>query len=74
MQIGSIDRQDNGYMESVMQTLKSGEARQFELHTVNVDSWRTVASRQNKKAGYKKYSVIKSGRLGIMVIRHNAYE
>ena len=67
-------KQKDGYMASVMDTLKSGESRQFDLASVNVDSWRTVASRVNKKAGYKKYSVIKSGRLGIMVIKHNVYE
>lgn len=74
MQICSVDKQENGYMESVMHTLKSGESRTFDLASVNVDSWRTVASRENKKAGYKKYSIIKSGRLGIMVVKHNSYE
>lgn len=74
MQIRSLSKQENGYMESVMQTLKSGETRQFNLSSVNVSSWRTVASRVNKKSGYKKYSIIKSGRLGIMVIKCNPYE
>ena len=67
-------KQEDGYMESVMQTLKSGETREFRLSSVNVNSWRTVASRVNKRAGYRKYSIIKSGKLGIMVVKHNLYE
>ena len=65
---------DEGYMESVMMKLRSNTSKQFPLSEVNVSSWRTIASRMNKRAGYKKFSVIKSGRLGIMVIKHNAYE
>ena len=69
-----LSKQEDGYMESVMQTLKSGETREFRLSSVNVNSWRTVASRVNKRAGYRKYSIIKSGKLGIMVVKHNLYE
>lgn len=66
--------QEAGYMAQVMDTLKSGEYRQFPLSEVNVYSWRTVASRANKKAGYKKYSVTVNSKLNIMAIKHNAYE
>ena len=57
-----------------METLKEGEYREFPLSSENVQSWRTVASRVNRKAGYRKYSVVKSGKLGIMAIKCNAYE
>lgn len=67
-------KQNDGYMASVMQTLKPGEYRDYPLADVNVDSWRTVAYRENKKAGYKKYSIIRSGKLGIMAVKHNVYE
>lgn len=67
-------KQDDGYMSKVMQTLKAGEIRDFKLADVNVQSWRTVASRENKKAGYKKYSIIQSSALGIMAVKHNVYE
>lgn len=66
--------QEAGYMESVMQTLKAGEYRQYPLSSVNVTSWRTVASRANRKAGYRKYSVTVSRKLEIMAVKHNAYE
>jgi len=67
--------QEVGYMTNVMATLKPGEFRQFPLSEVNVQSWRTVASRENKKAGgYKKYSVTVNSKLNIMAIKHNAYE
>lgn len=67
-------KQADGYMIQVMQTLKSGEYRQFQLSDVNVQSWRTVASRVNKKEGYKKYSVTVNSALGIMAVKHNVYE
>ena len=67
-------KQDDGYMVQVMQTLKSGEFRTFKLHEVNVQSWRTVASRINKKEGIKKYSVTVNSALGIMAVKHNRYE
>lgn len=66
--------QEAGYMAQVMDTLKSGEYRQFPLSEVNVTSWRTVASRANRKAGYKRYSVTVNSKLNIMAIKHNAYE
>ena len=66
--------QESGYMLSVMQTLKKGEFRQFNLSSVNVSSWRTVASRVNKAAGYKKYSVTVNSKMNIMAVKHNAYE
>ena len=66
--------QEAGYMESVMRTLKVGEMREFRLSDVNVSSWRTVASRINRKAGFKKFSVIESSALGIMAVKHNVYE
>ena len=66
--------QEAGYMLSVMQTLKPGEYRDFPLSSVNVKSWRTVASRANRKAGYKRYSVVESSKLNIMAIKCNAYE
>jgi len=69
-----MTKQDNGYMQQVMQTLKAGEHRRFELADVNVQSWRTVASRVNKKVGYKKYSVTVNSALGIMAVKHNVYE
>ena len=64
--------QETGYMASVMRTLKEGEYRQFDLSQVNVFSWRTVASRINRREGYRKYSV--NSKLGIMAVKHNAYE
>ena len=67
-------KQDDGYMSQVMQTLKAGETRKFPLSEVNVQSWRTVASRENKKAGYLKFSIIESSKLGIMAVKHNVYE
>ena len=66
--------QESGYMANVMATLKPNEYRQFELDKVNVFSWRTVASRINRKAGYKKYSVTVNSKLNIMAVKHNAYE
>ena len=66
--------QEPGYMESVMNTLKAGEYRSFPLADVNIHSWRTVASRVNKKAGYKKFSIVESSTLGIMAVKHNVYE
>ena len=67
-------KQENGYMESVMLTLKPGEYRQFKLSDVNVQSWRTVASRVNREVGYKKYSVTVNSALCIMAVKHNVYE
>lgn len=67
-------KQDDGYMVQVMHTLRAGEIRKFDLADSNVQSWRTVASRENKKAGYKKYSIIKSPKLGLMAVKHNVYE
>ena len=66
--------QETGYMASVMATLKQGEYRQFPLADVNVQSWRTVASRINKREGYKKYSVTVNSAMGIMAVKHNVYE
>lgn len=66
--------QDAGYMSQVMRTLKEGEYRQFDLVRENVFSWRTVASRMNREAGYRKYSVTINSKLGIMAVKHNAYE
>lgn len=66
-------KQDNGYMDSVLATLKDGEYRQYPLSEVNVQSWRTVCSRNNKKVGYKKYSVAVSGALGFMAVKCNAH-
>ena len=63
--------QEIGYMSKVMSVLKKGEYRQFSLSDVNVSSWRTVASRENKKAGYKKYSVTQNKKLNIMAVKHN---
>lgn len=67
-------KQDNGYMKQVMDTLKSGDTREFRLADVNAQSWRTVASRENRKAGYRKYSIVVSSKLGIMVVKRNVYE
>lgn len=61
-------------MVSVMKTLKEGEYRTFPLAEVNVFSWRTVVSRENKKVGYKKYAVTANSKLGIMAVKHNQYE
>lgn len=61
-------------MNQVMDTLKPGEYREFKLADVNVSSWRTVASRVNRKVGYKRYSVTVSSTLGIMAVKHNVYE
>lgn len=66
--------QDAGYMANVMQTLRVGEYRQFELSAVNVCSWRTVASRINRREGYRKYSVTVNSKLGIMAVKCNVYE
>ena len=66
--------QEDGYMVQVMQTLKDGEYRQFKLCDVNVQSWRTVASRENRKVGYKKYSVTVNSALNIMAVKRNSYE
>lgn len=68
------EKQDNGYMATVMNTLKMGEYHQYKLSDVNVQSWRTVASRINKKEGYKKYSITVNSALGIMAVKHNVYE
>ena len=68
------DRLDDGYMSSVLETLRAGEYRQFPLSGVNVASWRTVASRANKRAGFRKYSVTVSSALSIMAVKRNAYE
>ena len=65
---------DAGYMASVMQTLRAGEYRQFDLSQVNVSSWRTVASRINKKLGFTKYSVTVNSKLGIMAVKNNSDE
>ena len=67
-----MNKSDDGYMLKVMDTLKEGEYRQFPLSEVNVFSWRTVASRINKKAGYLKYSVTASKKLGFMAIKCNS--
>ena len=69
-----LTKQENGYKASVMKTLKTGEYRQYKLYEVNVQSWRTVASRINKKEGYKKYSITVNSALGIMAVKHNVYE
>ena len=69
-----VMKQDDGYMKQVMDTLKPRDVRQFNLADVNVKSWRTVASRENKKAGYRKYSIVESSKLGIMAVKCNVYE
>lgn len=69
-----MDKVDEGYMQKVMDTLKEGEYRQFPLDEVNVESWRTIASRENKKAGYLKYSITRSRRLGFMAVKRNKNE
>ena len=56
----------------VLGTLKEGETRQFALSNENVASWRTVASRANKREGYLKYSIVSVPKLGIMVVKCNA--
>lgn len=66
--------QSHGYMSKVMSTLREGEYRQFSLSEVNVTSWRTVASRENKKAGYRKYSVTQNKKLNLMAVKHNEKE
>lgn len=63
--------QTRGYMLKVIETLKDGEFRQFPLSDVNPASWRVVASRVNKQAGWVKYSVTVNGKLGLMAIKHN---
>lgn len=68
------EKMDNGYMQKVMDTLKENEYRQFPLSEVNVDSWRTVANRVNKRVGYLKYSVTKNRKLGFMAIKCNPDE
>ena len=65
--------QENGYMDSVLSTLKEGEYRQFPLANENVQSWRTVASRANSKAGFLKYSIIVNSKLGFMAVKCNAH-
>ena len=60
--------EQNGYMDSVLSTLRAGESRSFPLDSVNVTSWRTVASRANRRMGYKRYSVLENKRLKVMVV------
>ncbi len=60
-------------MEIALSTLKEGESRQMSLVNENVTSWRTIASRANRKAGFLKYSVIANSKLGILVIKCNAH-
>lgn len=62
----------DGYMDSVLSTLRVGEQRSFALDSENVKSWRSVASRANKRVGYKRYSVLASKKLKIMVVMCNA--
>ena len=69
-----MDKADNGYMLKVMETLKEGEYRQYPLNEVNVYSWRTVASRTNKRVGYVKYSITINSRLGFMAVKCNPNE
>ena len=66
-----MDKVDNGYMQKVMDTLKEGEFRQFPLNEVNVESWRTVASRINSVAGYVMYSITQNRTLGFMAVKRN---
>ena len=60
-----------GYVESVLNTLRNGEYRQFSLDEVNVQSWRTIVSRVNKSVGYKKYSVTVNRPLGFLAVKNN---
>ena len=69
-----MDKVDNGYMQKVMDTLKEGEYRQFPLNEVNVESCRTIASRENKNAGYMKYSITRNKTLGFMAVKRNKNE
>ena len=62
----------SGYMDSVLDTLKAGERREFPLRDVNVRSWLTVASRANRKYGYTRYLITESKKLGIMVVMCDA--
>lgn len=60
-------------MDSVLSTLKEGEYRQFPLASENVNSWRTIACRANRKAGYLKYSVTRNSKLGILAVKCNVH-
>ena len=60
-------------MDSVLSTLKEGEFRQFPLAGENDKSWRTVASRANRKAGFLKYSIIVNSKLGFIAVKRNAH-
>lgn len=62
----------NGYMDSVLGTLKPKERRDFPLEGVNVPSWRSVVSRANRRVGYKRYTVTANEKLGIMVLMCHA--
>ena len=61
----------NGYVDSVLSTLRSGENRQFPIDGINVQSWRSIVSRRNKAIGYKKYSVTVNRPLGFIAVMNN---
>lgn len=60
-----------GYVESVLNTLRNGEYRQFPLNEVNIQSWRTIVSRVNRSVGHKKYSVTVNRPLGFLAVKNN---
>lgn len=66
-----VNKVEDGYMRQIMTTLRAGEFRQYQLEDVNPQSWRTVASRLNKEAGYVKYSIVESKKLGTMAVKCN---
>lgn len=64
----------NGYVESVLNTLRNGEFRQFPIREVNINSWRTIVSRVNRSIGYKRFSVTVNRPLGFLAVKNNDEE
>ena len=64
----------NGYVESVLKTLRAGDYRQFPLDDVNVQSWRTLVSKANRETGHRRYSVTINRTLGFMAVKNNDRE
>ena len=60
-----------GYVKSVLKTLRPSEHRKFAIDDVNVQSWRSIVSKVNRKIGYKKYSVTVNRPLGFMAVKNN---
>lgn len=63
-----------GYVKSVLKTLRPSEHRKFAIDDVNVQSWRSIVSKVNRKIGYKKYSVTVNRPLGFMAVKNNDEE